>query len=189
MVGLAALDPPYTCCQSALVVFQAPKMHNLAADLVPSQVPTRRRYLVLALVCALSMLTYLDRASIGSATGQFVQALHLKSKSDLKWVFVAFALGYALFEIPSGWLGDVFGPRTTLIRIVLWWSIFMALTGMVGMTLGSHVLLGVGLLVLVQFLFGAGEAGAYPNIARALHNWFPIQQRGTTQGRSGCRAG
>ena len=157
-------------------------MGHLAADLVPSQAPTRRRYLVLAMVCALSMLTYLDRLSIGSATGQIVDALHLKSKSDLKWVFLAFSLGYGLFEIPSGWLGDVFGPRTTLIRIVLWWSVFVTLTGMVGMTLGGCVLGGVGLLALVQFLFGMGEAGAYPNIARALHNWFPLRQRGTAQG-------
>jgi ACS family glucarate transporter-like MFS transporter len=157
-------------------------MGQLAADLVPSQVPTRRRYMVLGLVCALSMITYLDRTSIGSSTGQILTSLHLKSKSDLKWAFFAFSLGYALFEIPSGWLGDVFGPRTTLIRIVLWWSVFVTLTGMVGMTLGGYMLGGVGLLVVVQFLFGMGEAGAYPNIARALHNWFPLQQRGTTQG-------
>jgi MFS family permease len=157
-------------------------MHNLAADLAPSQAPTRRRYVVLALVCALSMITYLDRLSIGSASGQILDSLHLKSESDLKWAFLAFSLGYGLLEIPSGWLGDVFGPRTTLIRIVLWWSVFVTLTGMVGMTVGGWVLGGVGLLVVVQFLFGAGEAGAYPNIARALHNWFPMRQRGTTQG-------
>jgi MFS family permease len=157
-------------------------IHNLAADHVPSQAPTRCRYVVLALVCALSMITYLDRLSLGSATGQILESLHLKSESQLKWVFLAFSLGYGLFEIPSGWLGDVFGPRTTLIRIVLWWSVFVTLTGMVGMTLGGYVLGGLGLLVAVQFLFGMGEAGAYPNIARALHNWFPMRQRGTTQG-------
>ncbi len=157
-------------------------MNHLAADLVPSQVPTRRRYLVLGLVCALAMITYLDRLSLSSATGQLITDLRLRSEADLKWVFFAFILGYAIFEVPNGWLGDVFGPRGTLIRIVLWWSVFVALTGVVGMTIGGHVLGGVGALVAVQFLFGMGEAGVYSNIARALRNWFPMRQRGTTQG-------
>ena len=161
-------------------------MRNLTADHVPLQAPTRCRYVVLALVCALSMITYLDRTSLGSAagsaTGQILESMHLKSRSELKWVFLAFSLGYGLFEIPSGWLGDVFGPRATLIRVVLWWSAFVILTGMVGMSFGGWVLGGMGVLVVVQFLFGAGEAGAYPNIARALHNWFPMRQRGITQG-------
>ncbi len=164
-------------------------MNHLAADLVPSQVPTRRRYLVLGLVCALAMITYLDRLSLSSATGQLITDLRLRSEADLKWVFFAFILGYAIFEVPNGWLGNVFGPRGTLIRIVLWWSVFVALTGVVGMTIGGHVLGGVEALVAVQFLFGMGEAGVYSNIARALRNWFPMRQRGTTQGRSGCRAG
>ena len=90
-------------------------------------------------------------------------------------------LAYAAFEVPSGWLGDVFGPRSTLIRIVLWWSAFTALTGCVGFNLGSATL-GIWFLVLIRFLFGMGEAGAYPNITRALHNWFPFKERGFTQG-------
>src|SRR5262249_4319936 len=85
------------------------------------------------------------------------------------------------FEVPSGWLGDVFGPRKTLIRIVLWWSLFTALTGLI-----YPGVVGVGLAFLymlaVRFLFGMGEAGAYPNIARAFHNWFPFAERGFAQG-------
>ena len=65
---------------------------------------------------------------------------------------------------------------------MLCWSVFIILTGMVGMTLGGCALGGVGLLAVVQFLFGIAEAGAFPNIARALHNWFPMRQRGTAQG-------
>jgi len=87
-----------------------------------------------------------------------------------------------LFEVPSGWLGDTFGPRNVLIRIVLWWSAFTAMTGLVGIRFAGMTLGGLGTLIVVRFLFGAGEAGAFPNITRALHNWFPYQERGFTQG-------
>jgi len=76
----------------------------------------------------------------------------------------------------------VWGPRKVLIRIVLWWSFFTALTGVIGMHVSGVVLGGVAALALVRFLFGMGEAGAYPSITRALHNWFPLQERGVAQG-------
>jgi ACS family glucarate transporter-like MFS transporter len=138
--------------------------------------PTRVRYGVLGFACALSMITYLDRVCIASAVKPMMAALGLQSAAELDWAFAAFAFAYAIFEIPSGWLGDVYGPRRTLIRIVLWWSLFTALTGMTGL-FG-----GLMFLVIVRFLFGMGEAGAYPNITRALHNWFPFQERGLAQG-------
>jgi MFS family permease len=127
------------------------------------------------------MVTYLDRVCFGSAAGSLKQALGLEKTGDLGPAFAAFAFAYAIFEIPSGWLGDMLGPRNVLIRIVLSWSLFTALTGLVGLPLGP-VLLGFGSLVVIRFLFGAGEAGAYPNITRALHNWFPLQERGKAQG-------
>jgi MFS family permease len=144
--------------------------------------PTRVRYGVLGFACALSMITYLDRVCFGAAAPDIKDALGLDSVADLNWAFTAFAFAYAVCEVPSGWLGDVFGPRRVLLRIVLWWSTFTALTGLVGLQVGQVVLGGVGLLVLVRFLFGMGEAGAYPNITRALHNWFPFQERGSAQG-------
>ena len=144
--------------------------------------PTRIRYGVLAFACTLSMITYLDRVCMGSAAKWIIHDLGLKSEADLKWVFAAFGFAYALFEVPSGWLGDVFGPRIVLVRIVLWWSLFTATTGLVGLPVGGYVLGGVGTLMVVRFLFGMGEAGAYPNITRALHNWFPFHERGSAQG-------
>src|SRR5207249_8539376 len=89
----------------------------------------------------------------------------------------AFQLAYAIFEIPSGWLGDTKGPRSTLLRVVLWWSLFVTLTGFVGTTL-LGVYLGFTALIVIQFMFGVGEAGAFPNIAKALYNWFPASDRG-----------
>ena len=143
--------------------------------------PTRVRYGVLGFCSALAMIVYLDRACIGSAASSIVADLGLHD-ADMGPVYAAFALAYALFEVPNGWLGDVFGPRRVLIRISIWWSIFVALSGLVGFTAGPVVLGGFWMLVVVQFMAGAGEAGAFPNITRALHNWFPFQERGLTQG-------
>jgi MFS family permease len=127
------------------------------------------------------MITYLDRVCVASAAPFLVSALGLESVADLKLAFTAFAFAYASFEIPSAWLGDVFGPRNVLIRIVLWWSFFTALTGLAGLSIGG-LFIGFGALVVIRFLFGMGEAGAYPNITRALHNWFPLRERGFAQG-------
>jgi MFS family permease len=143
--------------------------------------PTRVRYGVLGFACSLSMITYLDRVCISNAVPFIVDELGLDSVADLDWPLTAFVISYAIFEIPTGWLGDVFGPRKTLIRIVLWWSVFTALTALTGMTLGSWFI-GLGALIVIRFLFGMGEAGAYPNITRALHNWFPFTARGLAQG-------
>jgi len=104
-------------------------------------------------------------------------------KEDYFLLLVAFQLAYALFEIPAGWLGDTFGPRKTLLRIVIWWSICIAVMSLAGLPLFSTSLaIGYGSLVVIQFLFGIGEAGAFPNIAKALYNWFPASQRAFVQG-------
>jgi len=144
--------------------------------------PTRIRYRVLAMACVLSMVTYLDRVCLGAAAPSIATELSLNSVAELKWAFTAFTIAYAIFEIPSGWLGDRLGPRSTLIRIVLLWSLFTGLTGVVGLKIGTITLGGLGTLIVLRFLFGAGEAGAYPNITRALHNWFPVTQWETAQG-------
>src|SRR5947209_10913830 len=143
-------------------------MSQLTSPPVGVETPTRVRYGVLGFACSLSMITYLDRVCFGAAVTSIIAALALDSEADLKWAHFAFTFAYASFEIPSGWLGDVFGPRRTLIRIVLWWSFFTALTGLVGLKVAGVALGGLGTLILVRFLFGMGEAGAYPNLTRAL---------------------
>lgn len=147
----------------------------------PGEQPTTVRYGVLGFACSLSMITYLDRVCFGTAAGAIREDLGLQSEADLKLAFTAFAFAYAAFEIPSGWLGDVYGPRRTLIRIVLWWSLFTVLTGTVTAT-GFLFMSGLMTLTVIRFLFGVGEAGAYPNITRALHNWYPSTARGSAQG-------
>lgn len=143
--------------------------------------PTRVRRGVVLFLCALSMITYLDRVALASAAGDVVHALGLNSIADLKWAFTAFALAYALFEVPTGWMGDMYGPRKALLRIVLWWSAFTVLTAAAGLKFAG-ITLGLGFLIVVRLLFGIGEAGAFPNMTRALHNWLPLTERGRGQG-------
>jgi len=144
-----------------------------------NQRPTRVRYVVLAFAWMLSMVTYLDRVCFGQVAPLLAGEL---SVPNLKWAFTAFTLAYAIFEIPSGWLGDAWGPRSALLRIVIWWSACTALTGLVGLNFASFTFGGLATLVTLRFLFGMGEAGAYPNIARVLHNWFPTDQSAIAQG-------
>jgi MFS family permease len=134
--------------------------------------PTQVRYIVLAWLCSLSMITYIDRVCIMQVKDDIRDELRLTDQ-EISWAFSAFALAYALCEVPTGWLGDRLGARRVLTRIVSCWLLFTALTGAVWNWTS---------LIVVRTLFGAGEAGAYPNIARATRNWFPYRQRGLAQG-------
>ena len=134
--------------------------------------PSRVRGRVLTFAFLLTVITYLDRVCISVAAPAMMADLHL-SVLQMSAVFSAFIVAYSLFEIPSGWLGDVRGPRRVLTRIVLWWSAFTMLTGSVQ---------GFRSLVAVRFLFGAGEAGAFPNIIRSFARWFPLRERGRASG-------
>src|SRR5262249_36944557 len=142
--------------------------------------PTAIRYRVLGFAAVLSMITYLDRVCFGTVAPLIQDEFGL-SDTQKGMLFSAFALAYAAFEVPSGWLGDVFGPRKTLIRIVLWWSAFTALTGLIH-PIATIPWFGFTAMLAVRFLFGVGEAGAYPNITRSFHSWFPFTERGFAQG-------
>jgi MFS transporter, ACS family, glucarate transporter len=134
--------------------------------------PTRVRYAVLAFGVALAGVTYLDRVCISLTRADMMKDLGL-TEEQMGYVFSAFVLSYGLFEIPTGWWGDRVGPRRVLARIVIWWSSFTIATA----AAWSYVS-----LVAIRFLFGAGEAGAWPNSAKALSRWFPTAERGTAQG-------
>jgi len=134
--------------------------------------PTKVRYGVLAILAAMTFILYLDRSCINQAAPIIKNELGI-SETQKGIVFGAFTLAYAIFEIPAGRWGDRYGSRRILTRIVLWWSFFTALTGAAW---------GFASLVVIRFLFGAGEAGALPNSARVLRAWFPDSSRGRAQG-------
>jgi MFS family permease len=134
--------------------------------------PTRTRLVVVAWLCGLAGVLYLDRICMAQAVAPIQADLNL-SNTQFSYVLMAFTLAYGLFEVPTGRLGDRIGARRVLTRIVVWWSLFTALTGAAW---------GLTSLLVVRFLFGAGEAGAYPNAARVLARWFPAAERGRVQG-------
>jgi MFS transporter, ACS family, glucarate transporter len=139
------------------------------------------RYAVVAALFILAMITYIDRVCISTAKEPIAAAMAL-SDSAMGLVFSAFALGYALAQIPSGWFADRAGPRVALACVVGAWSALTALTG-AAWNLAS--------LVAVRFLFGVSEAGAFPGSARAIVNWLPPGERGRANGVlfSGSRLG
>jgi len=132
----------------------------------------RYRYRVGALLFLLAVITYLDRVCISGAGPRIQEYLRI-GPQQWGWVVGVFAIAYAVFEIPGGWMADRFGPRIILTRIVLWWSVFTALTGAVS---------SYPFLLLTRFWFGAGEAGAFPNAAASIASWFPASERGRAFG-------
>ena len=131
----------------------------------------KKRYQVVLIFVVFAIITYLDRNSMSSLSKGIAAELHL-SKTQLGFIFSAFSLAYGLFEIPTGLMVDKIGPKKTLFRIVIWWSVFTLLTGLAT---------GFYFLLIVRFLFGAGEAGAFPTVSVAISRWFPAAERGRIQ--------
>ena len=134
--------------------------------------PTRVRYKVVSMAVLLAMVTYLDRACIGTLAPDIMRDLNL-SKEQMSLIYSAFALSYAMFEIPTAWWADRHGTRRVLTRIVGWWSAF---------TIATAASFNLVSMVVTRFLFGAGEAGAWPAVARTFSRWVPRSERGTVQG-------
>lgn len=132
----------------------------------------KKRHVTLLMLVALAIITFLDRISIAVAGPRIQAELHIPPER-WGWILGAFVLAYGLFEIPTGVLGDRSGQRKVLTRIVIWWSAFTALTGAAA---------GFWWLLLIRFLFGAGEAGAYPNASGVIARWFPAKEHARSQG-------
>ena len=127
---------------------------------------------VVGMLSLLSIITYVDRVCIAVAGPRIQESLHI-SPEQWGWVTSVFFLSYSAFESPSGALADRIGSRRVLTRIVLWWSAFTSLTGMVS---------SYAMLLVVRFCFGMGEAGAYPSAAAVIARWIPIQHRARAWG-------
>ncbi|MDP5231544.1 MAG: MFS transporter [Cellulophaga sp.] len=140
-----------------------------------------RRYFMVFGTFLLALLLYVDRICISVAKDPISEALNISDK-QMGWVLAAFSLGYALFQTPAGILADRFGPRKILAAIVTIWSAFTALTGLAFNFIS---------LLIVRFFFGAGEAGAFPGMSRAIYSWIPLKERGIVTGInfSGSRLG
>ena len=147
-----------------------------AASAVPSTA-TRIRYRVLGMAVLLAAVTYLDRVCISITAPAMRRDLGL-TQVETSFVFSAFTLAYAIFEIPTGQWGDRVGTRRVLLRIVVRWSTFTMLTG---------AAFSYASLLATRFLFGAGEAGAWPNVAITFSRWFLLRERGARHRESSSR--
>lgn len=131
----------------------------------------KKRYQVLLMLSLLSMITFLDRVSLSAASVHIMDSLSINT-IQWGWILGIFTISYALFEVPTGWLGDMYGGKKILMRVVIWWSVFTILTGFAT---------GFWILLVTRFLFGVGEAGAYPNTSIILSKWFPAFERARAQ--------
>ena len=147
-------------------------MHPPAPQSIADVAVSHVRYKVLAFGVCLAAITYLDRVCISITAPEIMRELSL-SPLQMSFVFSAFTMAYGLFEIPTGWWGDRVGTRRVLTRIVSWCSFF---------TMATAAAFNYSSLLLVRFLFGMGEAGAWPNAAKTFSRWFPSSERGTAQG-------
>jgi sugar phosphate permease len=130
------------------------------------------RWYILLLISLMYLITYLDRVNISTVAPVISKEFNF-DKVTMGFIFSAFVWSYALFQVPGGWLGDRFGPRRVLAVIVSYWSVMTALTS---------AAVGATSFFVVRFLFGVGEAGAFPVATRAMQLWYPRRERGLVQG-------
>jgi ACS family glucarate transporter-like MFS transporter len=130
------------------------------------------RFKMIIATFTLAMIVLFDRILLSVAKDPVAESLQLSDK-QMGWAMSIFALGYALFQTPAGLMADKYGPRKILTVLVGLWSLFTALTGAV---------FNYGTLLAIRFLFGVGEAGAFPGMARAIYSWIPLQERGIVNG-------
>jgi MFS transporter, ACS family, glucarate transporter len=124
-----------------------------------------------------SAVAFLDRTNISIAGTAIRDELHIDN-IHLGWIFSAFLVGYAAFQVPGGWLACRLGPRRVLTAGVVWWGIFTALTAVVDLHLSAALLLMFG----VRFALGAGEAVMYPASNQFVAQWIPVAERGRANG-------
>jgi MFS family permease len=159
-------------------------MQKAQNALEPPQVaarPTHVRHVVLWITVAAYMITYMDRLAISAAIPYISNEFGVDLVT-MGWIVSAYNWGYSFFQLPGAWLGERIGPRRALALIVTWWSIFTSATGLTW---------NPASMTCVRFLFGVGEAGAFPIATRSLSRWMLPSERGFAQGitHAGSRLG
>ena len=143
--------------------------------------PTRTRWLIIGLLYCTYVLMFIDRINI-SIAAKYIMPEYGLSEVQFGWIFSAFVLGYAVSQIPGGWLGDRFGPRGVMAVAILWWSFFTAVTALAGELFLASLIGVVGSFLVVRVLIGIGEAVAPPNGNRVIANWAAARERGLAVG-------
>src|ERR1700693_2330993 len=138
---------------------------------------TRKRFFLAFWLFVLSAISFLDRTNI-SIAGLQISSEYGLGNQRLGWIFSAFLIGYAGFQVPAGWLTSRFGPRLVITLGVVWWGVATALTTVIPVGISQAVLLLIG----VRFTLGAGEAVIYPAANQFVARWVPEQERGFVNG-------
>jgi sugar phosphate permease len=168
--------------QGAKIAGGVKRMSDKPAAASPStSLASKGRWYILLLISLMYLITYLDRVNISTAAPEIIKEFGF-DKITMGVIFSAFVWAYALFQVPGGWLSDRFGPRKVLAGVVAYWSLMTAATGLAA---------GATSFKIIRFLFGVGEAGAFPGATRAMQLWYPRSERGFVQGitHSASRAG
>lgn len=157
-----------------------PSEHAIVSATTPSSEssrPSPLRWLILGLLFTISVVTYIDRVNISVTARHMMPALGMTDQ-EMGYVFSAFVVGYALFQIPGGWLSDRWGIRLVLMIALVWWSLFTAWTAIAATSFLAGTFGVVGALAVVRFFLGVGEAAALPTFNRAVTDWLPAHERG-----------
>ena len=144
---------------------------------MPAELRTRKRFFLAFLLFVLSAISFLDRTNISIAGLQISHEYGLGNQ-HLGWIFSAFLIGYAGFQVPAGWLASRFGPRLVIAMGVVWWGVATALTTLIP----AGIPQAVYLLMAIRFALGAGEAVIYPAANQFVARWVPEQERGLVNG-------
>ncbi len=138
---------------------------------------TRKRFFLAFLLFLLSAISFLDRTNI-SIAGLQISSEYGLGNQHLGWIFSAFLIGYAGFQVPAGWLASRFGPRLVIALGVVWWGVATAVTTLIPAGISQAVVL----LIAIRFTLGAGEAVIYPAANQFVARWVPEHERGVING-------
>jgi MFS transporter, ACS family, glucarate transporter len=138
---------------------------------------TSFRWFVAAMVAGFAFVSYVERMNISVAAAMMMPDMSL-TKTQMGQVFSSFLWGYAIFQVPAGRMGDVFGPRLTLTVAAILWGVTSVLTGLLPGLIFTGTYAVIGSLLILRFLLGAAEAATFPVGARAIRNWTPLRERG-----------
>jgi len=139
-----------------------------------ANVQTRTRWMILAMLFAITTINYADRATISIAGPEIKKELGL-SAVQMGFIFSAFAWSYVVAQLPGGWLLDRFGSKITYFFSIFLWSTFTLFTGAAGFFAGGAA---VAVLFTLRMLVGAAEAPSFPGNSRIASAWFPTHERG-----------
>jgi ACS family glucarate transporter-like MFS transporter len=167
------INPKYLKANPSVRAFRVPP----GVSLMYAERRTHVRFFLAFLLFVLSGVAFLDRTNL-SIAGLQISTEYGLGNQRLGWIFSAFLIGYAGFQLPAGWLATRFGPRRVLSLGVLWWGVTTALTALMPTGISHAVML----LIAIRFALGAGEAVIYPAANQFVARWVPLGERGLING-------